>query len=468
MTAKKAFQTVYILLFLSAIPLTPNQLWLVVLPPLFKVVFALCFITSIIAALFFNQSRKSIARLNNFTRFFFMGVFLYYVGILIGSIAVPEGFSMYRLLAGKVFPFISLILFLYLINITKGKLIRECMNLYTKVFLLFSVLCIILFTGIYFNFLQPIEVLEGYQTGRFYLNYGLGLVEERANVSLFSGYFVPRMMSFYNEPGTFAMMLTPAILWSAFSEKNIIKFLVMMLALILTFSVGGIITLSFTILALYACIFIYSKRASTIQLSIIFLKYLFILLILFWSFLFVTSFFSEGLQLDFNVISNYVVSKFSVAGSTASSSAGVRLQEIPLAFQLLAESPQGFGANVEIDSQFGTISVGIVRAMLESGVLGSIGYWVMHLSVILAVFRSMTLMSPQNSTLLALSTSILSLELMSWQRSELFSFHMSMFMLAMFIHTYNYSLSERKQLRKFSYLQSGRFLLTDSIYPERE
>lgn len=428
---KKIADLILLTWFATICTLGPNLLSKVFIPPSARLLFS--FLLVIITALIFTKIIKLYkVSLDASAQLLLISFLIYIIGLIVGSIAdSSEGFS--------IRSFLSQISRFYVFGIvffsSRLKLVGSYMNFYSNFLFVLAFLSIILWFLVVANVISPIDTFTntmGAGRERIYQNYGIGLME--ANI-LAGEIKLPRAISFYDEPGTFGMMILPALYWSILVEKNLIKVFFFLLAVLLSFSVGTwLILVVFFIFA-----FLLSsqkwKKINKKSIRLLFNSFLAGLLIM------VAMFFVNLVSnLDsYNWITDYASRKlFSINPSNSEGAISRRVEDLFSLSQVLLNNPFGFGANSELQEEIERFSVGIVGNIVRTGVLGLLSQLLTYLVLILMVIRSLQPIRKfnQQNQLKALSLSILSFIIMSFQRISFLSFFSGIFICALFVLLY--------------------------------
>ncbi|MEO0272134.1 MAG: hypothetical protein ABIM30_03465 [candidate division WOR-3 bacterium] len=417
------FEGCFLALFTSSIFLAPNLLSRIF--PSIKLIFFIMLFLSLL--FFFNGNAKSFKPYLyvKYVKELFIGIIILNIGRIIASfigIINNEGISLYILL-NRIAIFVFFFTILLFAN---TNFVIKSMRIYSNLLFCFGFSALLLLMLIQITNIQPIgkvvfELTSTYE--RYYNNYGLGLVLPGANVLFF-----PRSLFFYDEPGTFARMLIPAILWILIYEKKFqqqFQLFILILTIFFTFSVGGWLT----ICIVYFCIFFKFKfKHKKINFN---RKYIVngVKLITIFCIIIVTisTFFLK--KIDYNWILNYFFDKF----YTSNSSGGARLLDVINFIELISKHPAGLGANIEILGVSG--SVGIFNTMLETGFIGICGSLMIYTSVLAMIIRIKNIYY-SNKVLISLSAIVLSDVIMSLQRAEMFHIYSCVCIFALFVKAY--------------------------------
>jgi len=151
------------------------------------------------------------------------------------------------------------------------------------------------------------------------------------------------------------------------------------------------------------------------------------------------------LNVDINlmifIFNDLIFDKF-VRSSGDISSVGARVENLSFLIETLAEHPAGVGAQPELITN--NLSVGIIGSLVESGLLGSLGY-ILIFSALFGMIWRVSHFQKNSDVLLALAFSVLSFMIMSFQRTEMFNIYVAVFMCGLFVRGY---LEQIKQQNK--------------------
>lgn len=417
----KPLNLMILCLFTSTCFLSPNLLSAIFLGRLGRLFFY-GFSVAILLLLLIKKKLHKAPNIDVLTKIFYGGMLIYITGIILASL-VSSGvdINFIRILARFFYLFHFSIIILY----ADEKIIRKCMDVYSNFLLLLAILAVILFIQVNFT-TNSYPFNEFIHSERPYNNYLIGLtLKHGGNAGLFK-----RAMSFYDEPGTFAMMLLPGIFWFAVGHRSYWKLCVLCVALFISFSFGGWLTLILVLPFLYQLSRSMNQIKKTLKKIILF------------SIASVTVFFvgllsylqSQGID----TFALYFLGKMYSEQSDRNTSGGVRVHElITILGDFLFTNPLGLGASSNLFQEVDfTISVQAFYNIIESGVLGLLGYLILFVSLGCMMWIIYKKNQPKNKTLLALSASVLSLMIMSLQRADMFSFPTGIFICAFFVRTY--------------------------------
>ncbi|MCX8119678.1 MAG: hypothetical protein N3E45_02415 [Oscillatoriaceae bacterium SKW80] len=390
--------------------MSPNLLSVVFFP---KIRYIFHFLSLFFFVLAFTKTVKNKInnqKIDNWIKIFIGGVFIYLVGKITNAIFWGGRLSFSTTLSRIVVFSVLFFTILY----SNDKTIKKCMNLYSNILVIFSILGIILFFLIIGGW-QPIVISTIY--GRDYNNYLLGLSVIEGFITL-NAY---RVQSFYDEPGTFAMALLPGIFWLTIANFNFKKCFILITGLFMTFSVGG---WSALIICLVILIFNISSMRNIVyknSIKILLLTFLSILLIFF---IINNTFQNITISELASWITYYINDKYYN---------DQRLNQIPFVINLLIKNPQG----PPIQIYYKDITAGIFVSFLEGGWIGIIGYCLIFMALLRMIFFVVKeYQKYQQSQLIALALSVVSLIIMSFQRGELLTFYYSIFIVGFFVNSY--------------------------------
>lgn len=283
--------------------------------------------------------------------------------ILASLIHAGDGYT-----AANLFRFIAKLItgvvFFYFLS---REIHKWMMDRFLDLMLVTSILGILMTLLVFTGMLFPIGELHipapgGEVTREFY---GLGF--GRGHLPFPGGYDIVRLQSFTDEPGTFAFPLLGAIVW-AFYRSKITSGVIMIIALLMTWSVGALAAASIVLAG-----YLFKKR-SFIQL---------ILVVIFVGC--VAVFFlinSDSLDLMFR----YLETKFS-SDEGAVTSVGRRVDNMWTLLDAMQHNPEGYGAGgvAELGLMLG---IGWMVSLAESGFLGFVFYLLAGAGLVWLAFKS--------------------------------------------------------------------------------
>jgi hypothetical protein len=400
------WRSIIIIWFVSSLSLGPNLIsqFLTAVP--FKGIFSLSSLLVLFGLLVGRIKLEKTTEIF-YKQVIILGVGIYTAGVLIASL---NSYNLnFPAIAGKV----SLLMTLIVANtcMTEGVMIK-CMGLYCKLVSILAAFSIIVFTAISIFHIPPVGEFIS-EVGRVYQNYVIAFAE--ADIDMTN---IKRAGSFYDEPGTFAMIMIPALIWSIFVIPSTWNIIALTLSLIMTFSIGG--WLAFFVSLLYG-FFLYPTLLNKYKFFISACTVLIVINLLF-----------QFINLDWLI--NYYDYKFTGSGSVNStSSVSIRTNEIETFTTLLFENPIGYGLK---STQSSTLSVGVLSSSIEGGILGVTGYFIALFGIGLKLLSvAVTIRTKRSGATIAILAINLSLIIMSFQRIDLFTFHIGIFMCSfMLIH----------------------------------
>jgi hypothetical protein len=403
--------------FIESCTLGPNLISQFVAPPTARTLFTVTTLAILILMVMGKIKPKrdeNTARTNKIANLVIIGGFtVYIISLLLASVnsySANIGDAV-----GRILLFVT---FLVAKVCMTEKIFVKCMDRYCELLTIFSLGAIIVFLGVFILKLPPVNDFVSPEVERSYQNYILAFVE--AEVDGMDGF--KRAGSFYDEPGTFAMFLTPAIFWTMLIRPSKFKFFTLLIADFLTFSIGGWMA--------FAIALIYVVKVSPDIIK----KYQFVI---------ISTFVVLGIIVCFNLLiqvadlgwlADYYNYKFEGSGSPEQvSSADIRQNEIDKFFTTLAENPMGYGTK---SPQIPIFSVGFMASSIEGGLLGAIGYCSCFGGMIMHLFQHFLIPNRwvRSRYTIPILGSILSLIVMSFQRIDMLSFYSGIFMLSFLVN----------------------------------
>jgi hypothetical protein len=406
--------------FIETCTLGPNLISQFALPPVARVLFSITSATIFVLVLMGKIKPKNEGKKRKVPRLpvaaIFLGFLIYNIGLV--TAFLNSSSTNAEDLVSRLLIFITFIVASICMN---EDVLNKCMGIYCQILTVFSICAIVVFLVVLILRVPPVNEFTALGTDRVYQNYIIAFVE--AEVDTLAGF--KRAGSFYDEPGTFAMFLMPGLFWNILVKPSKIMLFSMLIALLLTFSVGGWLA--------FAIAFAYIVRlCPDLIVRYILEKYKFITkiflalgVILCINFLLKVS--------DISWLFEYFNVKFDAGSSTDKlSSVGTRQNEIDLFFTTLSENPLGYG----IKSQYiPTFSVGLIASSIEGGLLGVVGYLICFAGILAHIFESLlTKKSTPSRVTLAILASNLSLVIMSFQRIDMLSFYTGIFTIAFMLN----------------------------------
>jgi hypothetical protein len=309
------------------------------------------------------------------------------------------------------------------------EIFTKCMNFYCVILSIFAAFSIIVTLAILFLHIPPFGEFVAAE-GRVYEDYIIALTEVSIDTI-----DIKRAGSFYDEPGTFAMFLTPAILWTMIVTPSTLRILILLTAFLLTFSVGGWMALAISIAYVAGISPHVIKKHSRIVIIIIWLmvtitcvSYLFSIFDVSWMIKYVD-----------NKFSGNEISASTLATVNGASSADIRRNEIDDFLKILSDKPIGYGVHPNrITAKF---SVGIMAASVQGGILGAIGYLIAFSGIVIGLtqhyfLRGKSLLLNHNllsDRVVCILAANVSLVFMSFQRIDLFHCYAGIFICSFMI-----------------------------------
>jgi hypothetical protein len=388
--------------FLESCALGPNLISQFILPPVIRVLFS---VTSVLVLISLPSRLKIKKQVSPYNLIIVAGLLTYNLGLIVSF----NDITTLDVLINRLL--ISVTLIVSYICMEEDIFVR-CMDAYCKLMTFFAVSAIIVSAIVLIFHLPPTNEFTAPE-GRVYQNYAIAFVE--AEVDTLSGF--KRAGSFYDEPGTFAVFLIPAILWTMLVRPSTVIFLSLFTALILTFSVGG--WMSFAISLVYV-ITLYPDVIKKYRVTII------------------SAFFVIGVVtcintlvtfVDVSWLSAYFDYKFTGEGSVSTvSSVDIRQNEIESFFATLAENPAGYGIK---SKKIPFFSIGLFGSSIEAGLLGVVGYGITIFGMIAILLENLILIKrKQSRAVVSILGSNLSMLIMSTQRIDSLAFYTGIFMLS--------------------------------------
>lgn len=408
--------------FVETCTLGPNLISQFVVPPVARVIFSITtgivFVLAVAGKIKLKNAlkqKKSPPRLA--VAGIFLGFLIYNVGLI--TAFVNSSSTNIEDLISRLLLFATLtVASIYMTE----NVFKKCMDLYSQILTVFSICAILVFLVVLILRVPPVNEFTAPMADRVYQNYIIAFVE--AEVDTLAGF--KRAGSFYDEPGTFAMFLMPALFWVILVNPSKIMIFSMLISLLLTFSVGG--------WAAFAISFGYVVRLCPELISRYILeKYKFITkvflvlgVILCINFLLKLS--------DVSWLFDYFNFKFDSGDATDKvSSVGTRQNEIDSFFNTLWENPLGYGIKSKSIPVF---SVGLMGSSIEGGLLGVVGYLVCFMGIIGHLVNKLVSNKVNYPRMtIAILGGNLSLVIMSFQRIDMLTFYTGIFMLSFMLNS---------------------------------
>jgi hypothetical protein len=388
--------------FLESCALGPNLISQFILPPIIRVLFS---ITSVLVLVSLPGRIKLKKQSSVYNLVIIAGLLTYNLGLIISF----NDITTLDVLINRLL--ISVTLIVAYISMEE-EIFVKCMDAYCKFMTFFAISAIIVSAMALIFHLPPINEFTAPE-GRVYQNYAIAFVE--AEVDTLSGF--KRAGSFYDEPGTFAVFLIPALFWTMLVRPSTVIFLSLFAALILTFSIGG--WMSFGVSLIYV-ITLYPdviKKYRAIIVSVFFVLGVLTCLNILVKFV------------DVGWLSAYFDYKFTGQGSVNSvSSVDIRQNEIELFFSTLSENPAGYGIK---SKKIPFFSIGLFGSSIEAGLLGVVGYSITVLGMMAILLENLILTKRRQSrAVVSILGANLSMLIMSTQRIDSLAFYTGIFMLS--------------------------------------
>ena len=388
--------------FLESCALGPNLISQFILPPVVRVLFS---ITSVLVLISLPSRLKFKKQASIYNSLILAGLLIYNLGLIISF----HDFTTLDQLVGRLLITITLFIAYTCMN---EEIFVKCMDAYCKFMTFLAISAIIASAVILIFHLPPINEFIAPE-GRVYQNYIIAFVE--AEVDTLSGF--KRAGSFYDEPGTFAVFLIPALFWTMLVRPSTITFLSLFTALILTFSVGGWMSFGVSLIYVIALYPDVVKKYKTTIFSVFFVFGVITCLNILMTFA------------DLSWLSAYFDYKFTGAGSPDTvSSVGTRQNEIELFFSTLSENPSGYGIK---SPKLPIFSVGLLASSIEAGFLGVLGYSMTVIGMMAILLKSLiSIRRKQSRAVVSILGANLSMLIMSTQRIDSLAFYTGIFMLS--------------------------------------
>lgn len=333
---------------------------------------------AIIASIFVKKQKAyiSLHRISHHDKFiglFLLSYFLYICFLCIASLLTENPYSVFIFLKDFL-RFLIAFVFLFFIPI---KWFENSIKYYAKLIVVLSIMAIILCFFLINDAIQPLGIIslpEGPFDNGERTFYGLGL-SWRQPIILPSGGTFFRLQSFADEPGTFAFAATPAIIWE-FYNKKIINFIIILIAILLSLSVGAIIFVGvFIFFSLLYGLFFKNK-------TILYIIGTTIVLLLFFYLYQITS--KNEFLLD------YAESKYSVGAAPGTTSFGKRYEGFKEVIDIFLEQPFGSGAGRKEINEI-QADIGWLNPFLEGGAIGGVFYIFSYLVIGIIAIKALIL-----------------------------------------------------------------------------
>jgi len=309
---------------------------------------------------------------SNFTLVIFLFFYIIYILILgLSSLNVNDSPIYFTNYIKILIKFSIALGLLYFVPLTWFRIgIRH----YSKAIAILSLMAIILFIFIYYDIASP--NINIYLPGEHYnifirKLYSLGSIWPMQHLPIGGGIF--RLQSFADEPGTFAFIALPALFSSYMFKKNIQLFIII-LAIILSFSIGAWIFLIISVISLFLYKLLREKKI--IKRLLLFMLLTFTLIIL------------SGIINSSEFLIDYLSTKFASDYAAGEGSFGGRYFVAVKTFSVLSESPFGFGAGSTSILNMRS-NIGWINCLLDSGVIGGIFYFLSFSVLIFSAIKSL-------------------------------------------------------------------------------
>ncbi len=388
--------------FLESCALGPNLISQFILPPIIRVLFS---ITSILVLVSLPGRIKLKKQSSVYNLVIIAGLLTYNLGLIISF----NDITTLDVLINRLL--ISVTLIVAYISMEE-EIFVKCMDAYCKFMTFFAISAIIVSAMALIFHVPPINEFTAPE-GRVYQNYAIAFVE--AEVDTLSGF--KRAGSFYDEPGTFAIFLVPALFWTMLVRPSTVIFLSLFAALILTFSIGGWMSFGISLIYVIALYPDVIKKYRAIIVSVFFVLGVLTCLNILMKFV------------DVGWLSAYFDYKFTGQGSVDSvSSVDIRQNEIELFFSTLSENPAGYGIK---SKKIPFLTIGLFASSIEAGLLGVVGYSITVLGMMAILLENLILTKRRQSrAVVSILGANLSMLIMSTQRIDSLAFYTGIFMLS--------------------------------------
>jgi len=246
---------------------------------------------------------------------------------------------------------------------------------------------------------------------RTYNFYGLLFLIEKDSILSINNISLYRLQSLFDEPGSYAFLLLPSIIWYRYHEKRPFILIILYSALLFTFSIGAIISL-----LLFHLIVISRSKIKI-------LKYFIVI-----SFLILILYLSVPTEY-YNAFISFIEYKFGI-GSFANmhTSGGERLNQLNNFISLIKLNVFGLG----LSGNSFALTSGILREMIASGIIGIISLIVIYIIFFLMVLDYIKI---HNYFLASIGFSIM---MEGFQRASMFQSFLTFLMFVIFIKMYIY------------------------------
>ncbi len=337
----------YLLLMFGAL-ITGGNLFGLMFPIVTKL-----YLVSIIIIWLFSLYRNSNLKIQNLNDMdiniiLFCFILFYFILVLSTLLNMSYQSGIYNMIKSLIY--FSLFLIIYLLIDSKN--IEKMIFFYNRLILLFSYLGVIGFVLIQNN-LMPI--IASYNIDdRVYNFYFFTTSIERDSILNIGNYSLYRLQSYFDEPGSYAIILIPTIIWYTYYSVNKIHRLTLYLAMILTFSIGGYITLLTVLIYFY-----FKDRIVNFVFYVLLICFIFVI---FYSYI-------DELLNSSSIIIEFIKYKFGIGSyENEITSGGTRILQFNIFIDTLISNP--FGIGFENGIVFSSITPGILRAIMASGMIG--------------------------------------------------------------------------------------------------
>jgi hypothetical protein len=209
---------------------------------------------------------------DNITYYIFLStVFIFVLSIIFSSIYVSDGDWV------RLFKYISLLPFsIFIYGFISKEVILNYPKYYSTIIYYFTILAII---STIYMYLGGSEIYSFTRGNREYINYYFTWTIRQDGVdstiiNMFD-FTIKRMQSFYEEPGTFGVLIPPALIYAIY-KSNIAMTFILLIGLFLTFSIGA------WIIALLLFILFFKELIENKLLLLVFFLLFLVLIILFY------------------------------------------------------------------------------------------------------------------------------------------------------------------------------------------
>ena len=361
-------------------------------------------------------------RLGKYGWAFFVGYIVYVLALSLATLLNLSVGSFYQLaLVVLKLGFLLLLIFFAL----DRAIIKKLFDIYSNAILVLALLGVAL--SIFLLFL-PVESLGSIRVGKqgnsmiFLQNYGMGFI--MAPLQFLCSTFY-RVQSFSNEPGTFGFVLLPALFWLGLVRRSVWRTSGILVSVFLTFSAGA--WLSLLLITPIAGIFwrrriweLLRQRWVAVVLALAVAGLAGLVVVAAVSGMCAAS--NGGPSVD---SAERSVTAYS---DQRGRSVGKRTDQVGAAVGVLVANPEGVGAGQTSSRVGGSVAVGYMNAILESGFLGGLGYAVAVLSVL--VLATGAIVRTSDPVTAAIGMSVITILLMAFLRTQIDASFWQMFLIA--------------------------------------